>query len=180
MRRILTLSLTQALTSAWIAFSSIVMMTASAAQAQDVYVTVNNVPYRIYTQTGSFNDDAVYGSGQQNEPAPSNTPWWSGTTDGSLAQTFAQAYAAATDLVFPTVYFAYSVTGTGNAFRSYAVAGDTVSRVNPNLGRSQGGLVFARGVQVPEIDGAVLGRVVMSLGVLHLCLLGLKRRRAAV
>ena len=174
------------LASTAFAFCAVLLASAFAVTAQSV-ITVGGDPsysgtYSITLQTGTF--DQVYGTTQGNSPAPSLTPWWNGENTSGPAQSFATAYATQVSPIAQAVYFAYSVTGNGNNFRYVAAQpkpiGGTPQTVSGNLPRGTGSYMFARAVKIPEIDGAVLGRVVMSLGVLHLCLLGLKRRRAAI
>ena len=156
------------------------------ASAQDVVITVRNVPYRITTQSDTFNN--LYGTGADIS-TPASAPWWGSVDVARNAALDYLNYLTTNSIAFPgtqPILFAYGVTG-GAASNFRAAAARPPSYASTNAGRVTDGnrprndpFVFAHAVQIPEIDGAVLGRVVMSLGVLHLCLLGLKRRRPAV
>ena len=123
------------------------------------------------------------------ETAIRGTPWWStgtGTAGRSNASTFAAKFLEATnhEAAGYAIFFAYNMEDSG--YRNVIISGTRAYEVNRRFSPDAtsdveyGNFRFATLMQtVPEIDGPVLARATMALGVLWLSVVARRRRTAA-
>ena len=171
---------------------------ALADPAEALNVTIGSITYDLQVQSAGQSYLGLQSSIE-------TSPWW--TSDGSSQATafqFADAYLAAAGPTDTPLFFAYSEPSpafisygepTGGFFGDFdlfqgqdaysaVVASGTQSDASP-LGITDtatttgpySGFRIVTGTEVPEINGSVLARLFLVMGVLYLGLAELRRRR---
>jgi len=169
---------------------------ALADPAEALNVTIGSITYDLQVQSAGQSYLGLQSSIE-------TSPWW--TSDGSSQATafqFADAYLAAAGPTDAPLFFAYSEPSfaiisygepTGGVFGDFDLFQDAYSAVVASGTQSEAspfritdtatttapysGFRIVTGTEVPEINGSVLARLFLVMGVLYLGLAELRRRR---